>query len=91
MIRLTKDRGIQLIVIRMKSITKGSGNSDPPGLKQYIADLAEYLDENDVIFLDYGRDPRFGREYFKDAIHLNSQGEILFTNVIAEGLNEVLK
>ena len=91
MIRLTKEQGIQLIVIRMKSETKGSGNSDPSGIRQYIADLAGYLDENDVVFLDYGRDPRFGGEYFKDAIHLTTQGEVLFTHAIAEGLNEVLK
>jgi hypothetical protein len=91
MIRLTKDRGIQLVVVRMKSEMKGAGNSDASAIRQYVADLSEYLDEQGVIFLDYGRDPKFGSEYFKDAIHLNTQGKTLFTQTLAEGLNEVLK
>ena len=90
-IRLTREQGIQLVVIRMKSETKGKGNSDPAGIRQYMSDLETYLEENGVIFLDYGRDPRFTHEYFKDAIHLNSKGELLFTQVIADGLNEALK
>lgn len=90
-IRLTREQGIQLVVIRMKSETKGKGNSDPAGIRQYISDLTEYLEANGVIFLDYGRDPRFTHEYFKDPIHLNSKGELLFTQVIADGITDALK
>ena len=91
MIRLTKERGIQLIVVRIKNQMAGTGNSETPAIRRYIADLSDYLDEQGVTFLDYGRDPRLGNEYFKDVLHLNPEGEIVFTEILAEQLNEVLK
>jgi len=91
MIRLTKERGIQLIVVRIKNQMAGTGNSETFAIMRYIADLSEYLEKQGVIFLDYGRDPRLGSEYFKDVLHLNPEGEIVFTEILAEGLNDVLK
>ncbi len=91
MIRLSRERGIQLVVVRLKNEMTGTGNRETASMKNYIADLSAYLDEQGVVFLDYGRDPRLGSEYFKDALHLNPEGEIVFTRILAEGLNEVLK
>jgi lysophospholipase L1-like esterase len=91
MIRLSKERGIQLVLVRLKSQLTGTGNAETPAVRQYIADLTDYLDNQGVIFLDYGRDPRLARKYFKDEIHLTPEGEVAFTHILADGLNEVLK
>lgn len=88
-IRLTKEQGIQLILVRLKNQT--TGNYETSAVREYIHDLSEYLENQKVIFLDYGRDPRLSHEYFGDGLHLNSEGRVLFTNILAEGLNEVLK
>lgn len=91
MIRLARERGIQLVLVRMKNETTGIGSRETASVRKYVADLSAYLAEQDVIFLDYGRDPRLTKEYFKDVLHLNPQGEVVFTHILAEGLNEVLK
>jgi hypothetical protein len=90
-IRLTQEHGIQLIVVRLKPNTIRTVRLDTQAVRQYIKDLSEYLNENDVIFLDYGRDPRIVRGYYRDSLHLNSEGKIVFTQILAEGLNKVLK
>jgi len=90
-IRLTKERGIRLIAVRLKTQRIGSGNSETLGIRQYIVDLSHYLDEQGVIFIDYGQDPRIGSEYFTDSIHLNEKGKALFTQILANDLNEILK
>ena len=91
MVRLTRERGIQLILVRLKDGTTGTGSKETASIKKYIVDLSAYLAGQGVIFLDYGRDPRLTNEYFKDVLHLNPQGEVVFTHILAEGLNEVLK
>lgn len=91
MIRLTREHGIQLIVVRLKPNTIKTIRLNSPVVKQYMADLSDYLDENRVIFLDFGRDPRIESEYYRDNLHLNPEGKILFTKILAEGLKKVLK
>ena len=90
-IRLTKEHGIQLIVVRLKPNTGRTVRLNTQAIKQYIDDLSGYLDENGVVFLDYGRDPRIKSEYYRDTLHLTSEGKSLFTQILAEGLNGVLK
>jgi hypothetical protein len=91
MIRLTKERVIPLIAVRLKTQRSGAGNLESSEIRQYIAELSDYLNEQGVIFLDYGQDPRLDSEHFTDSIHLNAKGEELFTQILAEDLNEILK
>ncbi|NWG06574.1 MAG: hypothetical protein HXY35_07810 [Chloroflexi bacterium] len=91
MIRLTKENGIQLIVVRLKNQMTGTDGSETPEVRRYIEELTRYLGKQSVIFLDYGKDPRLAREYYKDALHLNPEGETVFTQILAEGLGEALK
>ena len=90
-IRLTKEHGIQLIVVRLKPNTIRTIRLDTQAIKQYIDDLSDYLDKNGVFFLDYGRDPRIESKYYRDTLHLNAEGKSLFTQILAEGLNGVIK
>ena len=91
MIRLTKERGIPLIAVRLKTQSIGAGNLETSEIRQYVGELSDYLNAQGVIFLDYGQDPRLDSEHFRDSIHLNPKGEELFTQILAEDLNEVLK
>lgn len=90
-IRITEERGIQLVVVRIKNQITGIGSRETAALKKYISDLSDYLDSQGVIFLDYGREPSLSNKHFKDILHLNSEGEVVFTQLLAEGLNETLK
>lgn len=90
-IRITKEHGIQLIFVRFKSQPLGISSSESISLNKYMADLSDYLDENNVRLLDYGRDPRLTKELFRDQTHLNARGETLFTQMLADGLNDILK
>jgi hypothetical protein len=91
MIRMTQKNGIQLIVVRIKHQTTGTNSMETPAAKKYIADLSKYLQDQGVSFLDYGQDPKLTSEYFKDMLHLNPQGRVVFTKILANGLNETLK
>lgn len=90
MVRLTKENGIQLVAVRLKNQMTGTG-AESIRMAQYMTELSQYLAENDVIFLDYGRDPRLKDELFKDDLHLNPEGEIVFTQILAEELSEALR
>ena len=91
MIHLMKERGIQIIMVRLKTQRIGTGNLETLEIKQYISDLSDYLYKQGIIFLDYGQEPRIGNEHFLDSIHINAEGEELFTQILADDLNEVLR
>lgn len=88
MIRLTGDNDIQLILVRLKNLT--AGERETSSIKRYTAALSEYLTRQGVLFLDFGRDPRLTYRYFVDSLHLTREGEALFTEMLAERLNEVI-
>jgi hypothetical protein len=88
-IRLAREQDIQLILVRLKNQT--TGNKETFAIKKYMADLSDYLRARNVIFLDYGQDSRLSSEYFGDTLHLNRVGKAVFTHILADNLNEVLK
>jgi hypothetical protein len=89
MIHLAKDNNIRLILVRLKSQTQGE--YETPAVRRYISALSRYLSAEDVLFLDYGRDPRLIDEYYADTLHLSREGEAVFTEMLAERLNNALK
>ena len=86
MIEIAQANNIQLVFVRIK-VESGIGNSAT--LDQYLADLAAYLDAQNVSLLDYGDDPRLTTDLFRDPIHLNEAGRALFTQMVADGLKEI--
>jgi hypothetical protein len=90
-IRLCKENNIQLILVRLKSEIGTQGGVETSAMKRYMRDLSEYLRAENVLFLDYGIDPRLKSEYYKDPLHLSKDGETFFTQILAEGLNDLLK
>lgn len=88
MISLAKENDINLVFVRIKVETTSA--EDAAELDAYFNGLRTYLKSQDISLLDYGEDPRLTHEYFQDVIHLNEEGKTLFTQMVAEGLNELI-
>ena len=84
-IRLCRENGIQLILVRMPILSFEEPGTQPEGLDAYIRDLAAYLQANDVPFFDFDNKNFIG-EYFTDSLHLNEQGRAIFTQKLVEAL-----
>jgi len=90
-IRLCRENGIQLIVARSKTLIYPSEQAEPAALHRYMRDLADYLDGQDVIFLDFAHDPRLSDDLFSDTVHLSAAGQVIFTRLLGESLEPILK
>jgi hypothetical protein len=89
-VRLCNENGIQLVLIRTKTMRYPDEASEPLALKTYMEKMADYLNDNDVILLDFGQDARLKTEYFYDPLHLNKQGRVIFTEMIVDSLKAIL-
>jgi hypothetical protein len=89
-IRLCEENDIRLILVRMPILRFEEPGTQPAGLNAYVQDLAGYLDKNGVPFFDFDRQD-FPSEYFSDSVHLNEQGERVFTEKLVESLMMVIK
>jgi hypothetical protein len=90
-IRLCKEHGIQLILVRMPILSFARPGTAPAGLSTYIQNLAQYLDKNDVAFLDFDQKELTNREYFVDSIHMNEKGKAAFTPKLVQALLNVIR
>lgn len=86
LIQLCQDHGIQLVLVRMRILRFALPGSEPPGLETYNDGLRAYLAGNGVIYFDYSKEPRLGREQFSDPLHMNSDGQAVFTEIFANDL-----
>jgi hypothetical protein len=88
-VRMANENGIQLVLVRAKTLRYPDENSEPPELKTYMEKLSAYLDANNVALFDYGQDDRIKTEYFYDTLHLNEQGREIFTSLIVDALSKL--
>lgn len=86
-VRLCNENGIQLVLVRTKTMRYPDEESEPLELKNYMNDMAAYLESNGVILLDYGQETSLKEEFFYDPLHLNEQGRVVFTRLIVDALN----
>jgi hypothetical protein len=89
-VRLCKENGIQLILVRMKTLNFPVVETEPRALSEYISDLRAYLDQNDVVLLDFSHDVRLTSAHFLDAVHMNAEGRAVFTPMLADALRPYL-
>ena len=80
-IELCRENNIQLILVRAK--TQKYSEREPALLSRYVRDLAAYLAQNDVIFVDFSHDSRLQASMFVDNVHFNQRGRIAFTQFLA--------
>jgi hypothetical protein len=85
MVRIANENNIKLVLVRIKVETHGRD----PKLDAYMDSLKSYVHENNAFMLDYGNDPWLTHDLFLDSIHLNPQGQIVFTQMVADGFNEL--
>lgn len=91
MIRIAKENNIQIVFVRIKVQTVGTQIANSPAMFNYLASLTDYLANENIPLLDFGSDPRLTHNLFRDSIHLNEQGQIVFTKMIADELKEIFK
>ncbi len=91
LIRLTEERGIRLVLVRMPVLRFSEPGSEPAGLRIYHQKMAAYLAQRGVIYLDYHHRSEFTPLHFDDPLHLNPAGEAIFTPLLAEDLKRTLE
>jgi len=89
-IRLCRENNIKLIMVRMPIIRFKDEAMSPPELNDYIQSLNAYLDENNVPFLDFDR-MDIPAEYYRDVLHLNEHGKVIFTEKLIEALKPIIE
>lgn len=88
-IRLCHENGIQLILIRGKTISFAD-LPEPRGLDAYIFDLQGYLTKNGVSFADLETDARLETGDFIDRFHVQPEARGTYTQMLAEALIPLL-
>jgi hypothetical protein len=88
-IRLCRERGIQLIFVRGKTISFAD-LPKPRGLDAYILDLQDYLTTNGASFADLEADARLGTADYIDRFHVHLEARETYTEMLAEALRPLL-
>ena len=81
---------IELVMVRLKRRGNlqpaAAGNDESVALAAYTRDLAAYLSERGVAWLDYTQEPSLTAEHFGEGDHLNEEGREVFTRLVAADL-----
>ncbi len=85
MIRLAHENGIKIVFVHIKV----EDDPDLPALDTYLNSLYSYLEDNNAYLLDFSHDGRLTHDLFLDSIHLNPKGQVVFTQMVADGLNSL--
>jgi hypothetical protein len=88
LVRIAKESNIKLVLIRIKTL---QFPQPFPALDNYINDLKTYAAVNHVTVLDFANDPRLSPDLFMDILHLNEEGKVIFTDILADTLKSILK
>ena len=91
LIQMTRERGVQLILVQMRIMRFDTPGSEPPLLRPYNDALTAYLAANGVIYLDYSRVSSLTWAHYSDGLHMNEAGKAIFTDMFAEDLLENIK
>jgi hypothetical protein len=90
MLRIAAGKNVQLIFVRMKRLRDVQPDSQPPGMPEYMKDLEYYLSQNGSVLLDFTDKKQLTLGYFGEGDHLNEDGRILFTRLLARELLRLL-
>lgn len=89
LIDLATQHGIQLIFVHYRARHYVEYPDRSATNDAYIADLRAYVEERGVIFVDFAHDERLTIEHFAEGDHLNGDGRILFTDMLAAELRAI--
>ena len=89
-LRLCRENGIQLIMVRAKSARFPSAAREPRGLDGYLSKFAAYVTANGARYLDISADTRVSLEDFIDAYHVQPQAQARYTQMFIDALLSAL-
>jgi len=91
MVEMARKNDIQLILVRVKRRRETEGLPTPAGLDEYIRDLKQWCNKEQVPLIDFSQDTRLTLNHYADGDHLNrAEGRTLFTQLLAEELKPYL-
>jgi len=90
-IRISQENNIQLTLVYTKTVNSNETEETRALLKSYMANLTQYLSQNNVEFMDYSNDERVLDSFFVDPLHMNADGRHLFTEIFAQDYTEILR
>jgi lysophospholipase L1-like esterase len=90
-IRLAQENKIQLIFVHARTLTYPTPDSQPAELATYKRDLAAYLAAHNVPLLDFSFDERFPSSLFNDPLHMNDEGQALFSQILGEAFLKLIQ
>ena len=88
-IRLCESNEITVTFVHMKSLEYPTQESEPRALQRYMRDLETYFSDRGIQYFDLSQLEALTDDHFKDLIHLNIEGQLIFTQILAEALAEV--
>ena len=91
MIQITREKGINLILVREKNIKLMTLEDESKDMRKYFQDMSNYLEKEGVPFLDFAHNPDLTLDMFRDEMHLNPQGRMIFTRLVSESFLMLLK
>jgi len=89
-IQLTRESGINLILVREKSSYVETIDDETPQSEDYYRDLSEYLKSQGVPILNFAYVPVITKDMFYDSMHFDASGRNVFTRLVAEGFLELI-
>jgi len=90
-VRLTQERGIQLVFVRAPTNIFPKPADEPPALHAYLADLQAWLAARDIPLIDLSHIDGIGPEQFVDPHHMSLEGKAIFTPIFADAVKAYLK
>ena len=91
MIQIARERGINLIMVREKNSRAMTIQDESPDIRKYFQEMADFLKKEGVPLLDFSHNPELTMDLFQDEMHLNSKGQTVFTQLVAESFLSLLK
>ncbi len=91
LIQMCKENNIQLIMVRMGTRQFLSQADEPLWVRGYFSALQIYFETQGVGYLDLAHDSRIEPEHYFDFIHLSKTGREVFTRILVESLDPLLK
>lgn len=83
-IRICQENNIKLTLVYTKTSNIKLSAKTEALLDAYKYKLIQYLDDNDVGFVDYSNDERVLDDFFYDPLHMSAEGRHLFTEIFAQ-------
>lgn len=86
MVAIAHARGLQLVFLRMPRLSDARGKPEHADLTRYVADLAAWLAEREVVLIDLTRVEPLTPADFSAGDHLTPAGAVRVTDRLAERL-----